>query len=303
MRGPPTEQSGGIKAEGVLNKQFLLLVLAAFGANFLLHGCGKASSQLERSPHVALPEVPDQAHSNERMLSYEGEIDAEMLSAIRSTAGAIDFLEMTSHGGDMMIAMEIAELVDAHDITLVVKDYCFSACAHFLTLPVDQLIITDEAVIGFHHTSATLLIRAWRPLMLETPRFRELSETYVEKQVAFFQREGIDQRWLFEADIRTSPICTYLGIVQGPGPLVNYENEFDFLVLTNSVLQAINPDRDRLHAQSEMTEEKLNAFKQRHTEYADTKFLLSNDPVISVTETDVGALQKLPLCDGSLFSK
>lgn len=140
-------------------------------------------------------------------------------------------------------------------------------------------------------------------MMLETPRIRELIEIYVDGQVEFFQREGIDQRWLFEADIRTSPICIYFGIVQGQGPLVNYENEFDFLVLTNSVLQVINPNRERFDARSELTEAKLDAFKKSYSEYESTSFLLSSDPIISVTEQDVGALRGLPLCGGSLFSK
>ncbi|MEO1321448.1 MAG: hypothetical protein AAFV59_00420 [Pseudomonadota bacterium] len=280
-----------------------MLIFAVFASSLLLFGCEKANDQFERSSPSALTQGPIDNSSNQNTLSHDGAINTELLDAVRNAAERIDFLEVTSHGGDMMIAIEIAKILDANEITLIVKHYCLSACAHFMAMPVDRLVIEENAVIGFHHTSLTLLMRAWRPMMLETPRIRELIEIYVDGQVEFFQREGIDQRWLFEADIRTSPICIYFGIVQGQGPLVNYENEFDFLVLTNSVLQVINPNRERFDARSELTEAKLDAFKKSYSEYESTSFLLSSDPIISVTEQDVGALRGLPLCGGSLFSK
>ena len=277
-----------------------LLQVANYAITALLVACAPGS--LDAPEHFKaepLQQTEFEKDARSTTFTYAGEIDAALLEEIAARAGSLRVLELTSWGGDMMVAISITELLDSLDVVVVIKEYCFSACAHFIALPIDRLEIKDGAVIGFHHTSATLLARAVRPLMLEYPRFQELSEEYVDEQIGFYQREGLDQRWLFEADFRTVPQCTYLGIVQNSGNLVRYENEYDYLVLTHAALQTINTKRIEFRTFSEVTEESILSFKQRHPEFNDMRFLISNDEIIRVTQQDLGELQSLPLCGGA----
>lgn len=274
-----------------------ILVLAGGLLASLLSGCSFENTQPEM-----LQSISDSSHlpsdaGELRTYTFNGEITQESVSAVLSELGQIDRIRITSEGGDMMAAIRLSEHLNKHEITVEISQYCFSACAHFIALPANILEIDGQPIIGFHHTSGSILARAVRPLMLEYERFQELNEALTFPQVEYYRSLGIDQRWLFEPDARTTPRCTFIGIVQDPGaPMVRYKNDYDFFVPSYRLLDQMYPQRSSMKFDRDLEEEDFSDFKRRNGQYSNTSFLLSTEANVTVTVEFVTTLQKLPLC-------
>lgn len=276
-------------------KRFIALIAA-----IILSSCTR-SPAVDQIASEPTPEPQEEltllGRVGDDRLVFNGPISIELVNEIKSVTSHFDEFEITSIGGDMTAAIELFKVLEAKDALLIVSEYCFSACAHFLALPASKLHLNDKAVVGFHHTSGTLLVRAVRPMMLEYDRFRVLSDKLTDKQVEFYRSRGLDQRWLFEPDFRTQPVCTFLGVVQDPSKqIVNYRNEFDFFVPTYKLLASMNLNRSVFEHSSEISEQDIEDFKKRHREFSETSFLLSDDAVIKGDENDMQSLRTLPLC-------
>ena len=82
---------------------------------------------------------------------FKGGIDKvsseALIAAINEGANRI---VITSQGGSMEDALNIAEVMQKHKIVLEVKDYCISACANFLFIAASEKKLLPDAILGFH---------------------------------------------------------------------------------------------------------------------------------------------------------
>ena len=116
-------------------------------------------------------------------------IDPELVHTLENAPSNTETLTVNSGGGDPGIAMEIGRLVHQFGWRLEVVGGCLSACAHFL-LPSSEhpIVIEENAIVGFHHTSLSIDNVSQRLFDQPAPFFHDRSK----KEVAYYQELGLE---------------------------------------------------------------------------------------------------------------
>lgn len=119
---------------------------------------------------------------------FKGGIDKvsseALIAAINEGANRI---VITSQGGSMEDALNIAEVMQKHKIVLEVKDYCISACANFLFIAASEKKLLPDAVLGFHGGSTSSSAKK------DTIRKAKASKNETVRQVA----QMLERTWTF----------------------------------------------------------------------------------------------------------
>ncbi|HYC02142.1 MAG TPA: hypothetical protein VED40_02555 [Azospirillaceae bacterium] len=85
------------------------------------------------------------------VLCINGEIGTKMLVDIENVEWtAVDTVIVDSGGGDVAIAIQIAEKIASQKITLVVRGRCLSSCANYLFIAASLKIVLKDSKIGWH---------------------------------------------------------------------------------------------------------------------------------------------------------
>lgn len=119
---------------------------------------------------------------------FKGGIDKAsseaLIAAINEGANRI---VITSQGGSMEHALDIAEVMHKHKIVLEVKDYCGSACANFLFIAASEKKLLPDAMLGFHGGSTSSSAKK------DTIRKAKASKNETLRQVA----QMLERTWTF----------------------------------------------------------------------------------------------------------
>lgn len=88
-----------------------------------------------------------------RVLCFDGVIS---FGPEFSLAGALEpngLFVVRSPGGDSTTAVALANFLRDQRATVVVYDYCFSACASFLLIASDEAFVMKDTLVAWHHTT------------------------------------------------------------------------------------------------------------------------------------------------------
>jgi ATP-dependent protease ClpP protease subunit len=101
---------------------------------------------------------------------------------------------ITSLGGSMEHALNIAEVMQKHKIVLEVKDYCISACANFLFIAASEKKLLPDAVLGFHGGSLSSSARKdfIRKAKAIKHEFAQQMAQMLERTWTFYESVGFD---------------------------------------------------------------------------------------------------------------
>lgn len=106
-----------------------------------------------------------------------GAVDAAFLQKTKEAISTgHNKLIVTSTGGDPSYGIKIAKLLLEHEITVVVRGVCLSACASYIFLPASHRVIEPRSIVGFHHDSYSFsehLLENERPLNPQLASDRE----------------------------------------------------------------------------------------------------------------------------------
>ncbi|MFM8753868.1 MAG: hypothetical protein ACKODL_04120, partial [Phenylobacterium sp.] len=84
------------------------------------------------------------------ILYVSGRTDKEMYDKIKRLGQNVDTVEIDSFGGSEEIALEIASVVAANNLTVKVRRYCLSSCAMYILAAARKVIVSEYAIVGFH---------------------------------------------------------------------------------------------------------------------------------------------------------
>jgi hypothetical protein len=87
---------------------------------------------------------------DKRVLCFDGEISSQ---SNLSRAWALEFnglFVVRSYGGEGSTAMALANLIRDRRATVVVYDYCLSACASFLLVASDEAFVMKDTIVAWH---------------------------------------------------------------------------------------------------------------------------------------------------------
>lgn len=145
-------------------------------------------------------------HVDEDNLHICGVIDFEFVEEAERyfDENSIRKIILSSAGGVSSEAIEFAEQLNAKSIALEVHGVCLSACASFLLMLTDQVLVEEGALVGFHQTAFAQLGMMNR--LLRTPpedrpvRKIDLDRLKVQSfsETAAFSRAGVDVSALSE---------------------------------------------------------------------------------------------------------
>jgi len=167
--------------------------------------------------HAASADEGTRVHREDDAIVYRGEILPEANAQVRELlAGAIgiEWLRITSVGGDVRLGMDLGELVREHGLNVKVVDYCASSCANYVfpagrrkLLPADSAVVWHgsaiQAGLGDLSTIDFSAVEKQRGHALSDDEKAEVAEqmgltAYFDgvkrRQEAFYAAIGVDPR-------------------------------------------------------------------------------------------------------------
>lgn len=134
-------------------------------------------------------------HQSPEVFVLTGEIDRALADCVARLMGpATREVILTSRGGSVTAALDIAERFEGRGLIMRVRDECNSSCANYFLPLASQLIVERGAIIGLHGSID--------PLLIDNARARGDAVAAVnatqtaQRQMAFARRNGIPPGWL-----------------------------------------------------------------------------------------------------------
>ncbi len=169
---------------------------------------------------------------DKRILCFDGAILSGTDVSLARALEANGLFVVRSPGGEAPAAMALADLVRDRRATVVVYDYCFSACASFFLIASDEAVVMKDTLVAWHHTSwpfcpSLEVSKDGGPKRLEklacsdTPPEYQRGNTESESMIAdFYAARVIDP--LFEHPPESIPIRRLLrSMFEGTGAYPN----------------------------------------------------------------------------------
>lgn len=151
-------------------------------------------------------------HATEKVdIHLTGSIDPNMLESLQEAIARshVKIVAISSLGGQVDVAIQIADLLDENNISLQVSKYCLSACAQYLLTLVDEVEVKPDTAIGYHYNPAgtfLLLLAGGFIEDAEHARWRDLYRRALSSALAYAQHSA-DPALLFEANIYRDIQC------------------------------------------------------------------------------------------------
>ena len=88
-----------------------------------------------------------------RVLCFDGQISPEQDISLANGLKDDGLFVVRSPGGDILTAIALANLLRDRRATVVVYDYCISACASYLLMASMKTFVLRDALVAWHYTS------------------------------------------------------------------------------------------------------------------------------------------------------
>lgn len=99
---------------------------------------------------IFVPLLFSAGYSYSESIYISGRTDNEMYKKINNLSHNVDIVEIDSFGGSEDIALEIASVIAANNLTVKVRRYCLSSCAMYILAAAKKVIVSEYAIVGFH---------------------------------------------------------------------------------------------------------------------------------------------------------
>ena len=167
---------------------------------------------------VSLSFVPAQGGEttvdlNENTVIYHGKLspsaNQKLLSILKNGKSKVEWLSITSEGGEINHGMDLGDIVHDYDLKLEVNEYCLSSCANYVFSAANHHRISNHAVIGFHGGTTGMEKEITSFIDALPEEERELTKQNLEKYMKsavireqnFFEKIGVDQYLVKNGDI------------------------------------------------------------------------------------------------------
>ncbi|MGJ4891087.1 hypothetical protein ACQR1Y_23030 [Bradyrhizobium sp. HKCCYLRH3099] len=97
------------------------------------------------------PQTPVTLSPDRYILCFDGSITPSLDVSLTKTLELGGFFVIRSTGGRVDKALELASLVRERRATVVVYDYCFSACAEFIMTAPEHTFVLKDALVLWHN--------------------------------------------------------------------------------------------------------------------------------------------------------
>src|SRR5690606_32143607 len=142
-------------------------------------------------------------------LRLAGKIDVAMARSVTSAinGGSIKAIHIHSPGGESAAALEIAKLIQEHEIDIVIDGACISACAQYLFVAAKQRFLAPGSLVGFHNSVKSTHALAVRLGNRAPTGFAEARHALVPAAEDLYRHRGVDESLLMNPEIFMQPFC------------------------------------------------------------------------------------------------
>ena len=107
---------------------------------------------------------------DKRVLCFDGAILPELELSLADRLEDGGLFVMRSFGGEQLSAIRLAEALRERHATVVVYDYCLSACASFVLVASTKAFVVKNTLVAWHHWTGEYLCPALEQAKDEGPR-------------------------------------------------------------------------------------------------------------------------------------
>ncbi len=167
-RRPGAAQGGNRHREaaiGLRTFSFRLANLVAFCALAFL-GWGSEISRAQETGFGVYARAVEYCRSNvkrpmaldldKRVLCFDGVLSRELDVSLADGLQQNGLFVVRSPGGDILSAATLADLLRDRNATVVVYDYCLSACASYLLMASKEAFVLRRTIVAWHYTADPL---------------------------------------------------------------------------------------------------------------------------------------------------
>lgn len=168
--------------------------------------CAAAISSTIDTKNVTVSIIGNQAFY-QGYLSHEG--ITKLKNKIANADTKIEWLNITSGGGDVELGMDLGRFIFNNMLNIRVEDYCMSSCANYIFTAAKIKEVGERGLIGFHGGTLNVhipekMIQAHLETVPESQRnfvrkqmlqqLNASSESLIKQQTEFFNFINVDPR-------------------------------------------------------------------------------------------------------------
>ena len=141
----------------------LHLVIRAVLCAFAFVGVCPESSHAEEADFAAYARAVEYCRDNvkhpmaldpdKRVLCFDGVLSPELDVSLAAGLRQNGLFVVRSPGGEILSAATLADLLRDRNATVVVYDYCLSACASYLLMATNETFVLRDTLVAWHYTA------------------------------------------------------------------------------------------------------------------------------------------------------
>jgi hypothetical protein len=144
-----------------------------------------------------------------RVLCYDGIVSADLNWANFHNLENDGFFVVRSMGGNLLVAMAAANILLQKNATVVIYDYCLSACAAAFFIAAKETVVARDAIVAWHDLDwygwrprvncAAWDARTWSRLTHDEAARNEQLQVYCKYATfaaSFFKARQLDDRFM-----------------------------------------------------------------------------------------------------------
>lgn len=132
-------------------------------------------------------------HREQDTVIFKGKIgNASAHALLEQIHSGASLIVISSEGGSVKDALEVANAIRRYQVALQVQDYCFSSCANYLFLAASQKKLMPGSVLGFHGGAPDPVTNPHQAESAKPNKFVSEMDKLASDQQQFYRSVGFD---------------------------------------------------------------------------------------------------------------
>lgn len=168
-------------------------------------------------------------HREKNTVFFNGLIDTNSAKALIEQIGnGASLIVITSEGGSVKDALDVAREMRLNQVALQVQEYCFSSCANYLFVAAVQKKLQPGAVLGFHGGASGPGGSQYPSKSFKKNQLKSEIENLAHEEQLFFRSIGFDPTFIHISallTIATTPMVFKVDLDEGKEVHIFYNQE------------------------------------------------------------------------------
>jgi len=128
---------------------------------------------------------------DDKILCFDGQIKRDLKMQPFQELKENGFFVIRSPGGYSTVAVEMSDILLAKNATVIIHDYCLSACANYVLVATNRTYVVKDSIVAWHGGPSGVYCTRWFTGDEKTVNALEDYCNHVEVLSRFFAKRGI----------------------------------------------------------------------------------------------------------------